>query len=161
MAKAVDTATLDHDTVREALEFIAQGLRQADRDEINATLGATDDPFWALFESWENSAASWLILDRTGLPIGIFGVAAHAVPKLGMAWLMGTDGIEREFIAVARQTPAFVAQMHRYFPALMADVDARNELSMKWLEWAGFHIADANPAFGPEERLFLQYIRTA
>jgi hypothetical protein len=32
---------------------------------------------------------------------------------------------------------------------------------MKWLEWAGFRIADANPAFGPEERLFIKYVRTA
>jgi hypothetical protein len=161
MARAVPTATLDPDTVREALEFISQGLRPSDRDEINATLGHQDDPFWAIFESYEASAASWLILDRTGLPIGAFGVAAHYVPKLGMAWLVGTEGLEREALSVARQTPGYVAELHRYFPALTADVDARNELSMHWLEWAGFHIVDADLAFGAEKHLFLKYVRTA
>lgn len=160
MAKAVNTATLDHDTVREALEFIAQGLRPADRAEMAATIGNAEDPFWPLFESWENSVASWLILDRTGLPIGIFGVATHGLPKLGMAWLMGTDGIEREALSIARQTPQFVAEMQTLFPILWADVDARNELSMRWLEWSGFQLTDANPAYGPEERLFIRYTRT-
>ena len=161
MARAISTDALDDDTVREALEHIAQGLRPADRDELQAMGANHVDPFWPLFESWENSAATWLILDRTGLPIGVFGVAAHSVPKLGMAWLMGTEGIEREALSVARQTPGYVADLHRYFPILWANVDARNELSMKWLEWAGFQIADADPAYGPEERLFLEYIRTA
>jgi hypothetical protein len=161
MARAVSTASLDPDTVREALEHIAQGLRPADLDELRATLGPNEDPFWALFESYENSAATWLILDRTSLPIGIFGVAAHAVPQLGIAWLMGTEGMEREALSIARQTPGYVAKLHDYFPILWANVDARNALSMKWLEWAGFTINDANPAFGPEERLFLEYARTA
>lgn len=161
MARAVNTATLHPDTVREALEHIAQGLRTADRDELAATIGSPEDPFWPLFESYETSAVTWLILDRTNLPIGIFGVAAHWVPKLGIAWLMGTEGMEREALSVARQTRGYVAEMLKYFPALWANVDARNELSMKWLEWAGFTLTDADPAFGPEERLFLEYIRTA
>jgi len=159
VARAIDTATLDHDTVREALEFIAQGLRPADRAEVQATIGS-EDPFWALFESWEGSTASWLILDDTGLPIGIFGVAPHVVPGLGIAWLLGTEGMEREAVSVARQTRGYVAELHRYFPVLWANVDARNELSMRWLEWAGFTITDADPAFGPEDRLFLHFTRT-
>lgn len=159
MARAVDTATLDHDTVREALEYIIENLRPADRDEIAAT--TTEDPFWALFESWEGSSLSWLILDDTGLPLGIFGVAPHGVPKLGIAWLIGTSGMEREWLSIGRQTPTFVKQMHEQFPILWANVDARNGLSMRWLEWAGFTIADADPAYGPEGRLFIAYTRTA
>lgn len=161
MARAVNTAALDQDTVREALEHIAQGLRPADLAEIKATIGDREEPFWALFESWENSVSTWLILDGTGLPIGVFGVAAHYVHGLGMAWMMGTEGLEREALSVARQTRHFVAELHRFFPILTADVDARNELSMKWMEWSGFRIADANPAFGPEKRLFIKYVRTA
>lgn len=160
MTRAIDTATLDPDTVRESLEFIAQGLRPADRDEIAATVGADQDPFWALFESWEASARSWLIVDPTGLPLGIFGVAPHAAPGLGVAWLIGTTELERHGTAVARQTRAYVEQMHELFPTLWANVDARNGLSMRWLEWAGFLIADADPAFGPEGRLFIAYTRT-
>jgi hypothetical protein len=160
MARAIDTATLPEDTVREALEFISESLRPADLAEVKATVGEVD-PFWALFESWDHSTASWLVVDDTGLPMGIFGVAPHAVPKVGIAWLLGTTGLEQDALSVARQTRRYVAELHHHFPALWANVDARNELSMKWLTWAGFSISDANPAFGPEERLFIEFVRTA
>jgi hypothetical protein len=158
-AVAINTATLDHDTVREALEYISENLRTADMDEIAAT--TTEDPFWALFESWEGSTAAWLIVDLTGLPIGIFGVAPHLVPGLGVAWLIGTDGIEEAALSVARQTRRYVDELQSLYPILWANVDARNELSMKWLEWSGFQLSDANPSYGPEGRLFLEYVRTA
>jgi hypothetical protein len=160
MARAVDMATLDDDTIRESLEYIAANLRGADRAELQATNADEPDPFWRLIESWDASVASWLIVDGSGLPIGLFGVAAHTVPNLGVAWMMGTDGLEREALSVARQTRQYVEELHRFFPVLWANVDARNKLSMKWLEWAGFSIHDAHPNFGPERRLFYQFLRT-
>lgn len=161
MARAVRTDSLDDDTIREALEHIAANLRPADLAEMRALQGPDmEDPFWTLVESWDNSAATWLILDRTDLPIGIFGVAPHYVSGLGIAWLVGTEGIEREALSIARQTSGYIEQMNRYFPILWANVDARNELSMKWLEWSGFHITDANSQAGAEKRLFLEFVRT-
>lgn len=158
-ARAVNTATLDDDTIRESLEYIAANLRPADLAEVRATVGDVD-PFWPLFESMEGSTASWLILDDTGLPIGAFGVAPHAALKVGIAWLLGTPEIEQAALSVGRQTRRYVGEMQDIYPILWANVDARNELSLRWLEWAGFTFMDADPAFGPEERLFLQYIRT-
>jgi len=146
--------------VREALEHIAQGLRPADLAEIRATSG-DEDPFWVLFESWELSALSWLILDGTGLPIGIMGVAPSGHNGMGIAWMLGTEGVEREALSIARQTRRYLNEMHELFPALWANVDARNALSMKWLEWSGFQITDAHPAWGPEGRLFIEFTRTA
>lgn len=161
MARAIDVATLNDDTVREALEYIAENLRPADLAEMRASGSTEEDPFWVLVESWDASVASWLIVDSSGLPIGIFGVAAHLVSGVGIAWLMGTEGVEREALSIARQTRRYVERLQEFFPVLWANVDARNELSMKWLEWAGFTISDANGSFGPEKRLFLQFIRTA
>jgi hypothetical protein len=159
-AHAIDTATLAEDTLRESLEFIAENLRPADLAEIQATLGEDVDPFWALFESWDFSLRAWLIVDETNLPIGIFGVAPFTAPKIGTAWLLGTPGMETAAMSVLRQTRRYVAEMHEIYPVLWANVDARNELSMKWLAWAGFSIIDANPAFGPQKRLFLEFLRT-
>ena len=158
-ATAINTATLDPDTVREALEYISENLRTADRDEIAAT--TTEDPFWALYESWEGSTAAWLIVDPSGLPMAVFGVAPHLVPGLGIAWLIGTDGVDKAALSVARQTRRYVEELQSLYPILWANVDARNELSMKWLEWSGFQFSDADPDFGPEGRLFLHYVRTA
>lgn len=159
MGRAVNTKTLDHDTIRESLEYIAENLRPEDRAEVQATIGDSD-PFWALFESYEASTASWLMLDRTGLPIGVFGVAPHVTPKVGIAWMIGTPGIFKEGFTLARLTDLYMEKMQQHYPILWANVDARNELSMRWLEWANFKLADADPAYGPESRLFLQYIRT-
>jgi hypothetical protein len=158
-ARAIDTATLPDDTVREALEHIAANLRPADLDEVRATIGDTD-PFWPIFESWEGSVLSWLIVDEEGLPIGIMGVAPHVLPKLGIPWLLGTPGIETAALSIGRQTLRYVREMQTLFPILSVHVDARNDLSMRWLTWAGFNIIDADPAFGPEARLFLQFART-
>ncbi len=160
MARAVDTATLPHPTIIESLRFIAEGLRPADQAELRASLGDAADPFHALVESYGLSTKSWLILDRTGLPIGIMGVAPHGVPNLGIAWMMGTPGVEDEALSIARQTGGYVEQMHDDFPFLLAVVDVRNELSMRWLEWSGFSITDARPRHGAEDRLFLEYTRT-
>jgi hypothetical protein len=159
-ARAINTATLDEDTVRESLEHIAANLRPADLAEVRATVG-DGDPFWPLFESWEKSTASWLIVDETGLPIGVFGVAPHVAMKVGIAWLLGTPDIEAAALSVARQTRRYVREMQDIYPILWANVDARNELSTNWLFWAGFNMIDADPNFGPEERLFLQFLRTA
>lgn len=160
MVRAVDTLTLDHDTIREAFEFIAENLRKEDLDEVRATIGDRD-PFWGIFESYEASTATWLILDDTGLPIGVFGVSSHMVPKVGVAWMLGTPGILKNAHSVARQTRQYVGEMQDLYPILWANVDGRNELSMRWLEWSGFKLMDADANFGPENRLFLQYTRTA
>lgn len=159
-ARAIDTSTLPDDTIREAIEFLAAHLRDADRDEVRATVGEAEDVFWAIFESWEESTASWLIVDASGLPIGIFGVAPHAVDKVGIVWLLGTDGIAEAGLTVARQTKQFVAEMDKIYPVLSANVDARNALSVRWLTWAGFALIDADPAYGPERRLFYHFMRT-
>lgn len=160
MARAIDTSTLPQETVEEALSFIAEGLRPADLAEVQATLGAHVDVRQSILDSHAVSTRSWLILDRSGLPIGAFGVAPHMVSKLGIAWLLGTEGMEREALSVGRQSRKYIAEMAEDFPLLWANVDARNELSMKWLEWAGFRITDANPLFGPQERLFIEFTRT-
>lgn len=158
MARAINTATLPQSTVEDALRFIGENLRAADLKELGE---AAEFPEEVLFESWELSTISWLILDRTGLPIGIMGAAPHMIPGLGIAWMMGTDGVEREALSIARQTRRYVEEMHEQYPVLWNYVDAENELSLRWLEWSGFHIVDADPNHGPEGRLFLEFTRTS
>lgn len=157
MATAIDTRNVPQETLVEAISFIAENLREADRDELSASVGG--HPEVALFDSVDNSVRTFLILDRTSLPIGIFGVAAGPTPGLGVVWMMGTDGVLEEALSVARQTRRYVEELHELFPILWNYVDARNELSLKWLEWAGFDITDAHPNHGPEGRLFYEFSR--
>lgn len=160
MISVVPTSTLDPLTVEDAIRFIAENLREADMDEVRATIGSRVDHVAAVLESWRLSSHAWLILDRTGLPVSVFGIVPHMVEGIGIAWMLGTDGMLPEAVNIARHTPEYLAQMQAAYPVLWANVDARNELSMRWLEWSGFTISDANPLYGPEERLFIEFIRT-
>lgn len=158
MAKAVNTSTIESGVLADALLYISENLRQADRDEMQAV--GVGDPADALVASVEASTLSFLIVDRSGLPIAVFGVAPHGAPGLGIVWLMGTGGVLSEGLSVARQTRRYVEEMQELYPVLWNFVDDRNEVSIRWLQWAGFKIVDAHPAYGPERRLFYEFTRT-
>lgn len=157
-AKAVLLSKLDATVAAEALAYIFDNLRETDLAEIKASTRLRPDRVFA--EGIALSRHTWIIQDRTGLPIGVFGVAPSAFPDMGIAWLVGTDGMEREATAIARQTRRYVAAMQQDFSVLTNWIDARNERSLQWLLRAGFHIIDADPAYGPERRLFYQFART-
>lgn len=160
--RAVDAATLPFETVKDAVAYIAENLREADREELRASLG----PEWgveeALRTSWLSSRQAWLIVDETQLPVAITGVAPHFIEGLGVAWMMGTEGITKAGRDFSRKTRWMVEQLHKAgFKVLFNYVDARNELAMRWLEWAGFKITGADPRHGPEQRLFLEFTKVA
>jgi len=157
-ARAVDTSTIETSVAEEAVRHIALNLRDADREELRASHGG--DPVEVLISSWQHSTRSWFVLDRTGLPVAVFGVAPGYAPGVGIVWLMGTSGLEREAFALARQTVSYVEQMHEAYPVLWNYIDARNELALRWLGWAGFSLVDADPEHGPERRLFFEFTRT-
>ncbi len=158
-ARAIDAATLPYETVKASLEYIAENLRSADLDEIRASVEL--EPAAALIQSWLASSRMWLITDRTGLPIAAFGAAPSEVPGVGVVWLLGTEGVAAEWVAVARQTRRFINEMHEEFPTLWNFVDARNDHAVDWLLHSGFHLIDADSAHGPERRLFYEFARTA
>lgn len=158
MARAIPIESLPPETVREALAYITENLREADKAEIAAT--SEGDPGELLKAGLEASTLAWLILDRTGLPIGFMGAAPSGVPGVGLPWMVGTDGILSEALSVARQTRHYVELMQDEYPVLTNFIDARNEVSLAWLYHAGFHLIDADTAYGPEKRLFFQFSRT-
>lgn len=157
-ARAVPLDTLPADTIAEAVDYVTENLRDADLAETRASVPG--DPVEALRASVRVSSKAWLMVDRTGLPIGLCGVAAAPVAGVGVPWMVGTPGLERERLALARQTAEIVAQMQEGFTVLTNFVDARNDAALDWLLWSGFHLIDADPAFGPEERLFLQFSKS-
>jgi len=116
-------------------------LRQADIDEIRAMTGisakiavshsiACADPGWAA--------------EADGRTEAVFG-AGPVNAELGRPWLVGTDEVAKHPVTFYRLSRGIVDGMKTRYEQLENWVDARNELSIRWLRWLGFHIDDAEP----------------
>ena len=59
--------------------------------------------------------------------------------------MLGTDLVEKHSKAFLRRNKAYLSEMAQGFDTLENYVDARNEVSKKWLEWLGFEIGEPEP----------------
>jgi hypothetical protein len=132
-------------------------MRQQDKDEVWASGGFT--PLEALAFSVEvtNEDMRWTAL-ADGVPFCMWGASEHIQdPTLGVVWLLGSDHIyqiKRRFILESRK---YVSMMHDRFDTLANYVDARNTVSMRWLETLGFHAVRTVQHHGHERRPFILY----
>ena len=122
-------------TVLEDVEYLAPRLRFEDKREILSATGLT--PYEGLFFSYQNSTASFTIVNSKNIPVSIFGIN-RINNSLSTIWLMATDGlkeIEKPFLKQNKQLINFLAKKYKI---LWNFVDCRNELHIKWLRWCGF-----------------------
>jgi hypothetical protein len=84
------------------------------------------------------SARAFAVLDRQDVPVCLFGAAPHPLPGVGVAWLLGTDGLFREALPIARASKQRLEELQQQFPLLWNYVDERNTVSIRWLRWMGF-----------------------
>jgi hypothetical protein len=118
-------------------------MRRADREEVEALTGR--DPREVLVESVERSAMAWAGL-ADGQLVCLFGVVPLSLVGItGVPWLLGSDAVcsySRQFL---RRNKAFVGEMLREYPRLVNVVDARNDVSIRWLQWLGFKMGKPQP----------------
>ncbi len=133
----VVTATLEH------ARRMASRTRRADREEVWASHGVGAREALAL--SLMASREAWTGLVN-GEPACMFGVTPYPAEKgVGVPWMIGTDLVERHAAAFLRRNRSYVRHMLGVFPKLRNHVDARNEMSIRWLRWLGFTIHAAAP----------------
>jgi hypothetical protein len=141
------------------LDHIAEHLRPTDIEEIAAMSGVS--PHEAIRVSAEISSHCFVATDRHNNPCVVFGAAPHPLPGVGVVWMVGTPGIDREAIGIARASrPAFDLLNEAYPIALWNFIDDRNHLSRRWLAWGGFREIGKQP-MGPEGLPFTIFARTA
>lgn len=59
--------------------------------------------------------------------------------------MLATDEMDRCRHFVAKHSRLYIWQMMNDFEILENWVDARNETSIKWLQWCGFHMEEPQP----------------
>lgn len=143
MVSFLDGHSLPAGEANRHLAHIAENLRQSDRIEVEASSGL--DPLEALQFSWAVSSHGWFIMDRAGEPVAVFGAAPMVAPGAGLVWMLGTDGIIREAVGIARATRPYVERMMADYALLWNHVDVRNYVSARWLQWAGFKLLSTAP----------------
>ncbi|MBY3055036.1 hypothetical protein HF263_02945 [Rhizobium leguminosarum] len=118
------------------VQFVADNMRQADRDEVAAT--SDRDPVAALWFSIEKSDAVWTVL-FDGIPAAIFGVGVVSIATGTAApWMLGTPAIMTHYVEFLKLSRNFRNQLLKQYSTLRNAVDARNAVAIRWLCWLGF-----------------------
>ncbi len=129
-------------------------LRRADVEEIIASCGLS--PRLAVAFSMATADPGWAV-ELEGRTLAVFG-ASPAGGGVGRPWLVGTDELEDYPVAFFRVSREIVEDMSAKYDLLENWTDARNTLSLRWLEWVGFTL-EPPEAFGPQGRLFHRFWR--
>lgn len=132
---------------------IAAHMREADRREVMASHGHSPDE--ALAASLERSDMAWTCL-VDGEPAFMWGAARQGslLTLTGSPWLLATPAIYTVRRAFLRRSRSYVERMQARFPRLENYVHAANRLSLRWLAWCGFTLADAPTLRGGEPFFF-------
>jgi len=143
-------------TERDDAERLAPNLRQADLDEIKA--GSGWNPYLALLVGIDASKECYTAT-IDGEPVAIFGVCGDENPSVGRIWLLGSDIIKSHRIDFLRKSIEWVKHFQELYPVLYNNIDARNHVHIRWLQWLGFTFIQVFPNYGAEQRPFYQFVR--
>lgn len=129
----------------DGIEYIAENLRQADREEGFATFGHCRH-LDGVRVSIAASHDVVMAVTAYGEPTALIGVATVSfLYNIGCPWMLATDrayDYRRAFIECGR---TYTQAMLGEYDSLANHVDARNTRSVAWLQRMGFTIEPAEP----------------
>lgn len=148
MTYAVVPATEEH------VIHVAANMREADVQEVYAAHHHT--PFEALRLSVECTAEP-MAGTVDGVPMCIFGIGQSTfLSRDGSPWLLGHRELPEHARAFLRMSRNWMLEERMKYTKLANYVDARNEHSIRWIKWLGYHVKPAKP-FGAERMPFHRF----
>lgn len=142
---------------------IAENLRQADKEEIQAASGKP--PGLILGHSYLVSRPCMTLVGRDGNPMGMWGVVPDGkYPEAGRIWLLGTDDLVEDSlnrVRFLREAGHHLSSVAQRYQVLFNFMDARNVVHRRWLQWLGFVFVAEHPSYGAEGRSFLEFCKVA
>lgn len=131
----IETAALEH------IAPIAENMREVDKREVWASDRQT--PLEALILSFQHAELAWTCF-VDGSPAFMWGVSVPGgmMSFTGIPWLLGTEALRSVSVEFLKQSVPYVELMQERFPRLENYVHTGNRLSIRWLRWCGFVLAD-------------------
>lgn len=132
-------------TISRATEADARDLgarmRPSDRGEVWASGRML--PLDAVLSSLGPSSHAWTG-SVDGRLVTMWGVCPGP-ERIGIPWMLATDDLEKYQRAFLRRNRAYIGKMLDHYDTLVNWVDARNQVSIRWLGWLGFRLDPAAP----------------
>jgi len=124
-------------TVEDALA-LAANLRP---EVLAEALGVYDDVVGGIAWGIMDSAEAWVAC-VAGEPMAAWGVIDEGslLVPVGRVWCLTTPLVDRHARLFARESRRIVGQWRRRWWRLHNAVDARYEVSVRWLEWMSFRV---------------------
>ena len=146
-------------TCLEDIKIIAETMRKEDIAEVQAQSGLA--PLASLFYSFFKSSPCMTMISRHGHRMGMWGVVPESETS-GRIWMLGCQSMlddERDKRTFLRQSKIELHKILQKYPVLFNVVDARNKVHVRWLQWMGFTFIKKHSEYGPESRLFYEFVR--
>lgn len=143
----------------EDIPVVADTMRAEDIAEVKAQSGNT--PRQALLFCFFASKPCMTMVSRHGHLMGMWGVVPEGEMS-GRIWMLGSQAMlddvsdRRVFL---RESIKVLSRLHGQYPVLFNQVDARNKVHVRWLQWMGFTFIQEHPNYGAEGRQFLEFCR--
>ena len=117
---------------------IAPHLRQADIEEIYAS-GWTSPTLAVAYSIARSEHGAAVLLDRK--PCAVFGVDGNII------WLVATEEVANHPVTFYRLSRRIFHKLSKGCNCLENFVYYKNTLSLRWLQWLGFHIEQKQGLF--------------
>lgn len=136
----------------EDAKFIAEFLRECDREELEAMDDSSFEDSILFAMSLPGETA---VLTVDDVPAAIFGVAESS-PEVGHPWLLGTPELDRNprvLLTEARTVVQNMMQQYKYLENYIYEGSTKNR---RWVRWLGFN-EDAPQPFGEKGKKFCKF----
>jgi len=139
----------------EDIKYLAPRLRQADKEEILASVGLT--PYEALMIGYLENVIVFTIVNKNNEPVAIFGIN-DVGQNVGAIWLVATDKLKDIQYSFLRENKKVIDFLNTKYKILWNFVDCRNSLHIRWLKWCGFKFINKQN-YGVLNKPFYEFIR--
>lgn len=145
-------------TEQHLAQLICTGLRRADELEVLRAGAKTVED--GLLDSFHLSLVRYAVL-IDGKCCGLFGVCPDnlLLAKTGKPWLLASPELEKHWRRFAIVSKAKAQILFEQWDILYNWVDVENTVSIRWLRWIGFEVANTTTPYGPNQEPFHYFER--